>query len=74
MRGEQVDNPTPLVMPRLPTVEGTGNRSYDVTRDGARVVAISRQSDPLSGDPSAQQIEIVVNWFEELKRLVPPNK
>jgi hypothetical protein len=35
------------------------------------VFAISRDTDPLSGDANAQQIEIVVNWFEELKRLVP---
>jgi serine/threonine-protein kinase len=66
-----VGNPTALVTRQLPTVESSANRSYDVTRDATRVFAISRDTDPLSGDANAQQIEIVVNWFEELKRLVP---
>ena len=66
-------NPVPLLMRSLPTVESSGNRSYDISRDGARIVAIARDSDPIAGD-NTPQIEIVVNWFEELKRLVPPNQ
>jgi hypothetical protein len=69
-----VGNPMPLVSSPLPTVESSANRSYDVSRDGSRVLAIWRESDPMSGDANAQQIEIVINWFEELKRLVPQNQ
>jgi hypothetical protein len=43
--------------------------SYDVTSDGKRFLRV--QSMHL--DPPTDQIQIVVNWFEELKRLVPTN-
>ena len=39
--------------------------TYDVTRDGQRFVMIKDQATSLT------QINVVVNWFEELKRLVP---
>ena len=39
--------------------------TYDVTRDGQRFLMVKDQSG------SATQINVVVNWFEELKRLVP---
>jgi hypothetical protein len=39
--------------------------TYDVTRDGQRFVMVKEQT------ISANQINVVVNWFEELKRLVP---
>ena len=39
--------------------------TYDITRDGQRFVMIKDQAQ------SATQINVVVNWFEELKRLVP---
>ncbi|HEY5617869.1 MAG TPA: protein kinase [Vicinamibacterales bacterium] len=39
--------------------------TYDVTRDGQRFVMVKDQT------ISAAQINVVVNWFEELKRLVP---
>ena len=42
-------------------------RTYDVSRDGQRFLMIKR--DTLTGD--AHRIVVVVNWFEELKRLVP---
>ena len=64
-------NPMPLLTRLLPTVESSGNRSYDITRDGARILAIARDPDPLSSDAGGYQFEIVVNWTEELKRLVP---
>jgi hypothetical protein len=50
-------------------VESAGNRSYDISRDGARILAIARDFDAISGNDTPQ-IEIVVNWTEELKRLV----
>jgi serine/threonine-protein kinase len=42
-------------------------RFYDVTADG-RLIVIGR---PTNGDTSARQINVITNWFEELKRLVP---
>ena len=41
-----------------------GSANYDVTPDGQRFVMI--QSEQTSGE-----IHVVVNWFEELERLVP---
>lgn len=38
--------------------------TYDVSRDGQRFLMVKEE-------PSATQINVVVNWFEELKRLVP---
>jgi Tol biopolymer transport system component/tRNA A-37 threonylcarbamoyl transferase component Bud32 len=49
-------------------VSGLG-RTYDVSRDGQRFLMIK---DPSSRDQtSAASIVIVLNWHEELKRLVP---
>jgi hypothetical protein len=38
-------------------------RGYDVLPDG-RIVTVSTNS-------GAQEVRVVTNWFEELKRLVP---
>jgi len=40
--------------------------TYDVTRDGQRFLMVKDIE-----QASATQINVVVNWFEELKRLVP---
>ena len=45
-----------------------GARSYDVSPDGQRFVMIHPEE---SSAPN--QINVVQNWFEELKRLVPTN-
>ena len=56
--------------PRL-LFEGTYQRSaggsafYDVTPDGKRFVMVQTQG------PGSTEINVVLNWFEELKRLVP---
>ena len=41
--------------------------NYDITRDGQRFLMI--QLGEQQGAPT--QINVVLNWFEELKRLVP---
>ena len=47
--------------------EGGGNRAYyDVTSDGQRFLMVQAVA-------GAGQIHVVLNWFEELKRLVPTN-
>ena len=49
---------------------GFAGRTYDVSRDGQRFLMIK---DAPAGDPNAAAASIVVvlNWTEELKRLVP---
>ena len=42
---------------------------YDVTSDGQRFLRVQ----PVHPDPPTNQIHVVLNWFEELRRLVPTN-
>jgi eukaryotic-like serine/threonine-protein kinase len=46
----------------------TGMVNYDVTRDGQRFLMVKSEA---SSSPT--QVEIVLNWFGELKRRVPTN-
>jgi len=47
-------------------------RNYDMTPDGRRFIRVVGLSEPVrSATPSPAQLQIVLNWFEELKRLVP---
>ena len=39
---------------------------YDVSADGQRFLRVQ----PLHPDPPTHEIQVTVNWFEELKRLV----
>jgi len=43
-----------------------GYQYYDISPDGQRFLMVKI-------DPDATQIHVVLNWFEELKRLVPTN-
>jgi len=42
-----------------------GNQYYDISPDGQRFLMIKAEEE------AAAQINVVLNWFEELKRLVP---
>jgi eukaryotic-like serine/threonine-protein kinase len=44
-----------------------GVASYDVSADGQRFLRVQ----PLHPDPPTHEIQVTMNWFEELKRLVP---
>jgi serine/threonine-protein kinase len=44
-----------------------GVASYDVSADGQRFLRVQ----PLHSDPPTHEIQVTMNWFEELKRLVP---
>ena len=44
---------------------------YDVSADGQRFLMVKETSDADERPPSPRII-LVQNWFEELKRLVPP--
>jgi serine/threonine-protein kinase len=46
---------------------GGGSGGFDVSLDGQRFVMVKRS------ETSANQIHVITNWFEELKRLVPTN-
>jgi serine/threonine-protein kinase len=46
-----------------------GLRQYDVTPDGQRFLMVKPRS-----DVTPPQLMVVVNWFEELKRPVPPGR
>jgi hypothetical protein len=44
--------------------------AYDVTPDGQRFLMVKQIAQPES---APAQINVVLNWFEELRRLVPTN-
>ena len=47
-------------------------RPYDISPDGTRFLVIQERA--LAEDPVGElAIQIVLNWFEELERLAPPN-
>ena len=41
--------------------------AYDVTADGQRFLRVQ----PMHPDPPTHEIQVTLNWLEELKRLVP---
>ena len=45
-------------------------RDYDVTPDGQRFLMVRWQSKPLE---PVTELHVVLDWFEELKRIVPTN-
>ena len=45
--------------------------NYDVSSDGQRFLMVKAGE---AREAAPTQIEVVFNWFEELKRLVPPRK
>jgi hypothetical protein len=46
-------------------------RDYDISPDGTRLLMVFPADRPDSGEPARSQINIVLNWFEELKERVP---
>jgi eukaryotic-like serine/threonine-protein kinase len=66
-----IGNPGPAIAGGLPTVVSIGSRSYDITPDGTAFLTVSPLSGPQPGSVETQEIQIVQNWLEELKRLVP---
>jgi len=56
-----------VVAPEIMQTTALQNRNYDITSDGKRLLV----QVPDRTNPASQQIVVVLNWFEELKRLVP---
>ena len=46
-------------------------RDYDITPDGQRFVMVFPEGQAEPGESSRGRIEVVLNWFNELERLVP---
>jgi hypothetical protein len=55
----------------VPGILSVGFRGYDVLPDGRIVSVASSLGQGAAGAP-ASEIRVVLNWFEELKRLAPP--
>jgi hypothetical protein len=66
-----IGNPIPVVAGELPVIGVGVSRPYDVTRDGGRFVVVAPAFRGGTGVVSIPEIEIIVNWFEDLKRRVP---
>jgi serine/threonine-protein kinase len=74
MKDRGVTFGVPMTVPAIVTGRVTLERprAYDILRDG-RFVGLVVPDDALSTalGPAANQIRVVLNWFEELRRLVP---
>ena len=66
--GDELKAETPRIVltARFAVASGGRNQNYDVSVDGQRFVYVQRDE----GVP--REIRVVVNWFEELERLVAP--
>jgi serine/threonine-protein kinase len=49
---------------------GTGTSGFDVSPDGRRFLMIQ----PTSPEPPVTQVNVVINWFEELRQRVPTGR
>jgi Tol biopolymer transport system component len=58
-------------LPMAGNVTFNDSRDYDITPDGQQFLMIFEQGKSDSPEFSTPQINVVLNWFEELKRLVP---
>jgi hypothetical protein len=67
--GFRAGTPTTILEPRYYAAPQTNVRAFDVAPDG-RFLMIKI---PDSRDAVRAQVVVVLNWFEELKRLVPTN-
>jgi serine/threonine-protein kinase len=63
---------TPGEAPKSGLGEGgpAARRNFDITPDG-KIVGVIIAGQTRSGAPAAQQIHVVLNWFEELKARIP---
>jgi hypothetical protein len=62
-------NPTTLFRVQGIFAPGQGSPNFDVTRDGQRILLVALDTE--TSDTRTQEIQIVLNWDRELKRLVP---
>ena len=64
----ELETPQPLldVSAFVSRRRGPGGRNYDVSRDGGRFLFVTRAEYP-------RDLHVVLNWYQELERLVPTN-
>jgi serine/threonine-protein kinase len=63
---------SPVALPRAGLFESpVTSRSIDGSADGQRLVGVLAGRQPASANTNGSEIEIVLNWAEELKRLAP---
>ena len=62
-------NPTKLF--EGPYRPGMSARAYDISKDGQRFLMIKEVQGTAEAPTSLMNMVVVLNWFEELKRLVP---
>jgi len=70
-------NPMPIPNPTNWLDGGDVARQYDVTADGQRFVGVIQAGSTNSnapGSPANTEIQVVLNWFEELKARVPTSR
>ena len=63
-------NPVPAIGRGLPAIIFGGSRPYDLTRDGTTFFTVAPASATQSSLSQTLEVQIVLNWFEELNRLV----
>jgi len=68
-RGFVAGKTTPLPIEGI--VYGAGPRPYDVTPDGQHFVVMVPKAQPTPDKAPPEQINVTLNWFEELKQRVP---
>jgi Tol biopolymer transport system component len=64
----------PVLIPRGFNVTAGGigrSRTYDLMPDGQRFIGVTGEEVLAQAQPAAPQIQVVLNWSEELKRIVP---
>jgi Tol biopolymer transport system component len=74
-RGFEVGDP--VLIPRRFNVTSGGigrSRTFDVLPDGQRFIGITGEEALQEGQPSEPQIQVVLNWIEELKQRVPTGR
>jgi serine/threonine-protein kinase len=64
-------NPAPLPKVVLEQESGGVERNYDITPDGQRFIGVIDPAQGQVGTAAAPQINVVLNWLEELKQRVP---
>ena len=63
---------SPVALPRAGLFESpVTSRSIDVSPDGQRLIGVISVGQVASDSSNPSAMEIVLNWTEELKRLVP---
>jgi len=60
-----------ITLPIQNIVQRGGGRGFDITPDGKRFIVELTPDQTPGSQPVSQQINVVLNWFEDLKQRVP---